>query len=141
MTYAEIVKQDVFPVSELVEHWNELQDLATGVEDPYVKADIAAEEEAIERFFEELGYGTVQEVAEDPNGETYQSTLIRANYFTDYFREGTEDAIPDDFPKDVYIDWEYSANEARQHEYTEADLPLDVKYPDGIQITFCMRAW
>ena len=140
MTYAEIVNQATFQVSQLVEHWEELQDLATGVEDPYVKEQIAQEEEAIETFFEDLGYGPVQEVANEPNGETYNSLLIRENHFEDYIREMFEDDIPQGFPAYIYIDWERTA-EDEEHNYTEAELPLYPDIPNGMRITFKMRAW
>ena len=137
--YRNIVLQDVFPVSQLVEHWEELQDLATGVEDPYVKAQIAAEEEAIEIFFDDLGYGTVEEIADNPNGEAYQSELISGNYFEDYVREMIEDELPE-IPAYVHIDWEGTARDI-QLDYCSAELPLDAEIPNGAEVTFYMRAW
>ena len=140
--YKAMVLEDVIPVSELIDYWTAIQEERAQTNDPYVKIEIDAEVKAIEKFFYDLGYGTAQEIADEPNGDAYNETLISEPYFVSYARELLEDCgdVPRGLPWYVAIDWERTANNIKT-DYVEADFPLDAQDPEGPKTAFHMRGF
>ena len=134
--YTMIVSKDVIRVKELVDHWTELQDLITLAEDAEERETYLEESEAIENFFDDLGFENVETLADNPYGETYNSDLISDSFFPEYVMKRAKEDIPQDLPSYIEIDWNETVEKLKTGYYYSADIPLDAELPNGVRITF-----
>ena len=81
---------------------------------------------AIEKFIEDFGYGTIEEINEDDNHQFHYETFINSYYFKDYAEElAYECDLVDEtvgWPLNC-IDWDHAAKELK-YDYCASDLTI-----------------
>jgi len=94
---------DIIDVRDIIERFEELEQLTEGQEEEFG---------ALMSLLDDLENNGGDE---QWRGDWYPITLIRESHFTEYTREMLEDCgtIPRDLPAWVHIDWEATAREVK----------------------------
>lgn len=111
---------DIIDVRDIIERYEELEDVVTDQDATSVDADDLEEALILGKLLDDLkGCGG----DEQWRGDWYPITLIRNDYFVEYVIDLAKDVgdVPQNLPSYLEIDWEASANNVQQ-DYSYVDV-------------------
>lgn len=129
VTVSDLSTEDILDIRDLIELWEELDEIATARED-WENDEGRDDDDEPDDLDDDQGevYKALAELLDELKGcggdeqwrgDWYPLTLIRDSYFVDYARELVEDCgyISKDLPGWIALDWERTA-EAVQQDYS-----------------------